>query len=146
MTAEQNARRIRALGFSLLRYQIVLYVASGVICGIAGMLLANLTAFTSPSNMSWHVSGELIVMLVIGGVGSVFGPLLGALTYLGFEEWAKGQTQHWMIFFGPAIVLIVLLGKGGMVGLLTRMDKAMLRRRKVKLVSKHRGVTGSSAA
>ncbi len=129
--SEQNARRIRALGFSLLRYQIVLYVVSGVICGIAGMLLANLTAFTSPSSMSWHVSGELIVMLVIGGVGSVFGPLLGALIYLGFEEWVKGQTQHWMVFFGPAIVLIVLLGKGGVAGLLGKIDRTRSLRRKV---------------
>ncbi|MES2912357.1 MAG: branched-chain amino acid ABC transporter permease [Pseudomonadota bacterium] len=144
--AEQNARRVRALGFSLLRYQIVLYVASGVVCGIAGMLLANLTAFTSPSNMSWHVSGELIVMLVIGGVGSVFGPLLGALTYLGFEEWAKGQTQHWMVFFGPAIVLIVLLGKGGVVGLLARMDKVMEHRRKLAPASAAPDAAERSAA
>lgn len=98
-------------------------VLAGVLCGIAGMLLANLNAFASPSSMAWTVSGDLIVMVVLGGMGSVFGPLLGALAFLGLEEVVKGITDHWMAIFGPAIVLMVLAGRGGMAGLLARFDR-----------------------
>ena len=124
--ARQNARRVKALGVPVLRAQLLAYVISGVVCGIAGFLLANLNAFASPNNMSWIVSGELIVILVIGGVGSVFGPLLGALVFLGLEEVLKLYTEHWMVIFGPLIVLVAILGKNGIVGVLLRFDKPVV--------------------
>lgn len=119
--ARQNARRVNAIGFPARRYQLCAYVLSAILCGIAGMLLANLNAFASPSTMSWTVSGDLIVMVVLGGIGTVFGPLLGAVSFLGLEEILKGLTEHWMAVFGPAIVLIALLGKAGIVGLLEKI-------------------------
>jgi branched-chain amino acid transport system permease protein len=122
--ARQNARRISAIGLPAVRYQLAAYVISGMLCGVAGLLLANLNAFASPSTLSWTVSGELIVMVVLGGMGSVFGPLLGALVFLGMEEVLKGATEHWLVFFGPLIVLVALAGKGGIVGLLQRVDRA----------------------
>ena len=120
--AHQNARRINAIGFSSQRYLLTAYVLSAVLCGIAGMLQANLNAFASPSNLSWIVSGDLIVMVVMGGTGTVFGPVLGAAAFLGLEEGLKIFTEHWMAIFGPAIVLIALLGKGGIVGYLERLQ------------------------
>jgi branched-chain amino acid transport system permease protein len=72
--------------------------------------------------MAWAVSGELIVMVVLGGMGSVFGPLLGALLYLGLEEVLKALTEHWMVVFGPLIVLMALLGKRGAIGFLQLLD------------------------
>ncbi len=120
--ARQNARRINAIGFAAQRYQLCAYVLSAMLCGVAGMLLANLNAYASPSTMSWTVSGDLIVMVVLGGTGTVFGPLLGAVLYLGLEEILKGYTDHWMALFGPAIVLVALLGKAGIAGLLERID------------------------
>lgn len=87
--AKTNARRVNAVGLPVLRYQLAAYVISGMVCGLAGMLLANLNAFSSPSTLSWTVSGELIVMVVLGGMGSVFGPVLGALAFLGEKKFSK---------------------------------------------------------
>jgi branched-chain amino acid transport system permease protein len=121
--AKQNARRINAIGFRSERYQLSAYVLSAIMCGIAGMLLANLTAFASPSNLSWIVSGDLIVMIVLGGIGSVFGPVLGAVVFLGLEEVLKSLTEYWPAIFGVAIVLVALLGKAGIIGLLESMSR-----------------------
>lgn len=126
--ARQNVRRIHALGFAAQRYQLVAYVISAVLCGVAGVLLANLNAFASPSTLAWSVSGDLIVMVVLGGMGSVAGPLLGALAFLGMEEVLKSWTDHWAVVFGPMIVLIALLGRAGIAGLLTRIDTWLARR------------------
>ena len=125
--AQQNLRRVNAIGLEARRYQLTAYVLSGVICGVAGLLLANLNAFASPGMMAWTVSGDLIVMLVIGGLGSAFGPLLGALVFLGLEEILKGFTEHWTAIFGPLIVVIALVGKQGIVGLLQRLDRGRTR-------------------
>ena len=121
--ARQNARRVNAIGLQSLRYQLVAYVLSGMLCGVAGLLLANLNAFASPSTLTWTVSGELIVMGVLGGIGTVWGPLLGALAFLGLEEGLKGITEHWMAVFVPLIVLMALTGKHGLAGLLQRLDR-----------------------
>jgi branched-chain amino acid transport system permease protein len=120
--AKQNARRVSAAGIPVVRYQLLAYVMSGMLCGVAGLLLANLNAFASPSTLAWSVSGELIVIVVIGGLGTVFGPLMGALVFLGLEEILKSFTDHWMVVFGPLIVIVTLLGKSGVVGLLQRFD------------------------
>jgi len=122
--ARQNPRRVNAMGLQALRYQLAAYVVSGTLCGVAGLLLANLNAFASPSAMAWGVSGELIVMVVLGGMGSVFGPLLGAVAFLGLEEVLKGMTDHWMVVFGPLIVAMTLAGNRGIAGLLQRLDRA----------------------
>lgn len=114
--ARQNARRVNAIGFPARRYLIGAYVLSAVLCGIAGFLLANLNAFASPSLMSWIISGDLVVMLVLGGMGSVLGPLYGAFAFLGLEEILKMITTHWLALFGLAIVFIGLMGKKGIVG------------------------------
>lgn len=106
-----NPRRVDAFGYSVFRVQLSAYVLSGVITGMAGFLLANLTAFAVPSYISWHVSGELIVMIIIGGLGTVLGPIVGAVVFLVLEEVLKGWTTHWMLIMGPIIVLIALLGR-----------------------------------
>ena len=116
--ARQNARRIDAIGMRSKRLQLVAFVISNTVCGLSGLLLANLNAFASPSSMTWTVSGELIVMVVLGGIGTVCGPLVGALLFIGLEEVLKGVTEHWMAIFGPLIVLMALVGRRGVVGLL----------------------------
>ncbi|MBX6317350.1 branched-chain amino acid ABC transporter permease [Pigmentiphaga sp.] len=118
-----NPRRVNAFGYSVFRVQLAAYVISGVLTGVAGVLLANLTAFASPSYMSWPVSGDLIVMLVIGGLGTIVGPIIGAVAFLVMEEFFKGLTQHWMLIMGPVIVVIALLTRNGF-GWLTRQREA----------------------
>ncbi|WP_397473689.1 branched-chain amino acid ABC transporter permease [Pusillimonas sp.] len=106
-----NPRRVDAFGYSVFRLQLSAYVLSGVITGLAGFLLANLTAFAVPSYIAWHLSGELIVMVVIGGIGLVVGPIFGAIVFLLLEEFLKGWTTHWMLVMGPIIVLIALAAR-----------------------------------
>lgn len=121
--ARQNARRIDAIGLQARQLQLVAFVLSGVVCAVAGVLLANLNAFVSPSTLAWTVSGELIVMVVLGGIGTVSGPLLGALLFIGLEEVLKGFTEHWAVVFGPLIVLVALFGQRGIGGWLEALDR-----------------------
>ena len=121
--ARQNARRINAIGLDSHRYQLSAYVLSAVLCGIAGFLLANLNAFASPNTLAWTVSGDLIVMVVLGGLGSIFGPLLGALAFLGLEEILKSFTEYWLVIFGPIVLLMALVGKRGIAGLLAAAER-----------------------
>lgn len=113
-----NERRMLALGFPTFRYRLVAYVISAMLCGVAGVLYANLTQFAAPSYMSWAMSGELIVMVVLGGMGSIMGPLYGAAAMLLTEEVLKAFTDHWMIIFGPAIVAVAVASRRGIAGLL----------------------------
>jgi branched-chain amino acid transport system permease protein len=117
---KSNIRRMRVLGFPVLRYQLAAYVISACICGVAGLLLANLTRFASPAYMFWTVSGDLIVMVMLGGISTIVGPLVGATAYVILETVLAGYTQHWMIILGPIIVLIALLAKRGLYGFVIR--------------------------
>ena len=84
--ARSNDRRMRAIGFPTYRYRLACFVIAGMICGLAGALLANHTEFISPATMHWTRSGDLIVMVVLGGMASSFGPLMGAVALLVLEE------------------------------------------------------------
>ncbi len=119
--AKQNPQRMQAIGFNPYPYQLAAYVISGMIGGLSGFLLANLTEFVSPAYMSWQRSGELIVMVVMGGMGSLHGAIIGAAAFLLLEEWLSGFTEHWKVIFGPMLVLIVLFMRGGILGFLQRL-------------------------
>lgn len=123
-----NDQRMKALGYSTFRYRLTVYVISAALCGVAGVLYGNLTQFASPSYMSWTTSGELIVMVMLGGMGTLFGPLFGALAMILTEEWLKSITEHWMVIFGPLIVVVVTTSRLGLMGMLTALDNR--RRRK----------------
>ncbi len=118
--AKSNPRRMRVLGFPVLRYQVAAYVISGCICGVAGLLLANLTRFASPAYMFWTISGDLIVMVMLGGIATILGPVVGATAYVILETVLAGYTQHWMLVLGPIIVLIALLARRGLYGFLPK--------------------------
>lgn len=117
----QNPRRVASIGLALRWYQLTAYVLSAILSGFAGMLLANLNAYASPSTLSWTVSGDLIIMVVLGGIGSVYGPILGALTFFGAEELLKAVTEHWMAAFGLLILGVALLGKNGAASVLEKL-------------------------
>jgi len=132
--ARSNDRRMRAIGFPTFRYRLTAFVIAGAICGVAGALLANHTGFISPATMHWTRSGDLIVMVVLGGMASSFGPLIGAVALLSLEEAlpiliramafpvfgdaAVGMAEYWQIVLGPLFLLVVLFARGGIDGLL----------------------------
>ena len=113
-----NDARMQVIGFNTFRYRLTCYVIAGALCGLAGALLGNFTGFISPDMMDWTRSGELIFMVVLGGAGSLFGPVLGAAAFLIIEELLSSLTIHWRIIFGPLLILMVLYGRGGIDGFL----------------------------
>jgi len=116
--SRSNDLRMRAIGFPTNRYRLVCFVIAGTMCGLAGALLANHTEFVSPAMMYWTRSGDLIIMVVLGGMGSPFGPLIGAAALLVLEEALSGITEYWQIILGPLLLLVVLFAHGGIDGLL----------------------------
>jgi branched-chain amino acid transport system permease protein len=116
--AKSNPRRMTALGFPVRRYQLTAFVISAAMCGVAGALLSNQLLFVSPAIMHWSRSGEIMIMVILGGVGSLFGPMLGAAVYLGLEHELSALTSHWLVILGPLMILIVLFAKRGIFGLL----------------------------
>jgi len=128
-----NERRMASLGFPTLRYKLSAYVISALVCVLAGMLMANLTRFISPAYMAWTVSGELIVMTVLGGLGTLIGPVAGAAGLLLLEEvlsslnlgvpWLDTLiSRHWLALIGLFIVLVVLVLKQGLYGWLVARE------------------------
>lgn len=121
-----NEQRMQAIGFSTFRYKLAAFVISGAMCGVAGALLANLTEFVTPEFMHWFRSGEIMIMVLVGGMGTLFGPAFGAAAYLLFEEWvpdlmelaAPGTGENWHFIFGPLLVVLVLFAKQGLWGLI----------------------------
>lgn len=118
--AKSNDPRVQSIGVAAYRYRLTAFVIAGMMCGIAGLLQANLESFVSPDMMNWQRSGELIFMVVLGGMSTLFGPVTGAFVFLMLSEILAGWTIHWHIIFGPFLVLVVLFARGGIAGLLTR--------------------------
>jgi len=118
-----NEARMQAIGFPVTRYKLACFVISGTMCGLAGALLANNTDFVSPAVMFWTRSGDLMVMVILGGMGSLFGPVIGAIAYLVLEEFLSQLTEYWALIMGPLLLLIVLFGRGGIIGLLGRLSR-----------------------
>ena len=119
-----NDTRMRAIGFPTFRYKLTCFVIAGTLCGLAGALLANHTDFVSPAMMYWTRSGDLIIMVVLGGMGSVVGPVFGAVVLLVLEQALSGITEYWQIILGPLLLLVVLFARGGIDGLLGRVRHA----------------------
>lgn len=119
--ARENATRVTVTGYDVGRVRLIAYVISGMIAGLSGFFLANQTEFVSPAFLSWQRSGELIFMVVLGGVGSLHGAIIGALAFLFAEDVLSGWTEHWKAIFGPLIVLFVLFTRGGITGLIGKL-------------------------
>jgi hypothetical protein len=111
-----NEIRMQAIGFAPYPYRLTAYVIAGSLCGVAGFLLGNQAEFVSPAYMHWQRSGELIIMVLLGGTGTLWGPIAGALAFLMLEETLSRLTEHWKIVLGPALVVMVLGARGGIAG------------------------------
>ena len=119
-----NRERMQAIGFEPLPYQLTAYIMAAVLAALAGVLLANQAEFVSPAYMTWQRSGELIMMVVVGGMGTLTGGILGAAAFLLLEEFLSAFSQHWKLGLGVILVLIVLHGKGGIHGILVNLTGA----------------------
>ena len=117
--ARDNERRARSLGFPIFRLRLTAFVISGAIAGVAGYLAAAQYGYVAPQMLGWHVSATILVMVLIGGLRSVAGPLVGALVLLGLEEVLKSSTEYWKLIEGLVVIAIVLMLPDGMRHLLT---------------------------
>jgi branched-chain amino acid transport system permease protein len=116
--AKSNEVRTRSIGFSPYPYRLAAFVIAGAVCGLAGALLVNHTAYLTPEFMNWTRSGELMFMVILGGMARIAGPVLGAFALLLVEDALSGWTQHWQLILGPLLVLSVLFLRRGLAGLL----------------------------
>jgi branched-chain amino acid transport system permease protein len=129
--ARSNEPRMRAIGFPTYRYKLACFVIAGTLCGLAGALLANHTDFVSPAMLYWTRSGDLMIMVILGGMGTVIGPVFGAVALLVLEETLSGITEYWQIILGPLLLLVVLFARGGIDGLLMRADSQLAKKAEV---------------
>jgi branched-chain amino acid transport system permease protein len=113
-----NEARTRAIGFSPYPYKLAAFVIAGAMCGVAGALLVNQTAYLTPEFMNWTRSGEIMFMVILGGIATLIGPVLGAAALLLLEDVLAAWTTHWQIVLGPILVLVVLFTRRGLAGLL----------------------------
>lgn len=111
-----NETRMRALGFNTLGYRLTAYVIAAIGAAIAGALLANKTEFVDPGLFSWQLSGELLVMVILGGLGSIYGAVIGAFVFLLLEQVLSIYTEHWMFILGPVLILVVIFARHGIYG------------------------------
>lgn len=116
--ARQNEVRVATVGIAPYRIRLTAFAISAALTGLAGALFADLNRFVSPSMLSWHMSGELIVLIILGGTGRLFGPLAGAALFVIFEYVLGGLTERWQFFLGLILLGTVLFARGGLLGLL----------------------------
>ncbi|WP_081948962.1 branched-chain amino acid ABC transporter permease [Litchfieldella xinjiangensis] len=116
--ARLNETRLATAGISPFPIRLVAFVLSAVITGVAGALFADLNGFVGPSMLSWHRSGEIMVIVILGGVGRLYGPVAGAILFVLMETLLGGVTEYWMLFLGLVLLGVVLFARGGLMGLL----------------------------
>jgi branched-chain amino acid transport system permease protein len=116
--ARQNEVRVASVGIAPFRVRLAAFVISGMITALAGALYADLNRFVSPSMLSWHMSGEFIVLIILGGVARLFGPVAGAMMFVMVEYVLGGITDRWQFFLGLALLAVVLFARGGLIGFL----------------------------
>ena len=117
--ARQNATRLAAVGIAPFGIRLTAFVVSGAITALAGALYADLNRFVSPAMLNWHTSGEIMVFVILGGVGRLFGPVAGAALYIVLEHNLGGLTEYWQLPLGLLLLAVVLYARGGVLGLLS---------------------------
>ncbi len=121
--AKSNDERMHTIGYPTFGYKLTAFVIAGMMGGLSGLLSANFEDFVSPDMMSWPVSGELIFMVVLGGMGTIMGPLGGTVIFLLLSEILSNITEAWHLIFGPFLILVVLFARGGVEGFFAKFEK-----------------------
>lgn len=122
--ARQNEERLQAVGQVPYRLYLTAFAVSGAITGLAGALFADLNRFVSPSMLSWQTSGEIMVFVILGGVGRVYGPVAGAALFILLEHTLGGLSPYWHVYLGAILLGVVLFARGGIFGLLVGREVA----------------------
>ena len=122
--SRQNADRVETVGITPFKLRLVAFVISGAITGLAGALFADLNRFISPTMFSWHTSGEIMVFVILGGVGRLYGPVVGAALFILLEHLLGGVSDYWQIFLGALLLGVVLFARGGLIGTLAGREVA----------------------
>ncbi|NCF48751.1 MAG: branched-chain amino acid ABC transporter permease [Bacteroidetes bacterium] len=133
---KSNESRVEAMGLAPLHFKITAYVISAMICGVSGVLFASWQEFVSPDIMHWTRSGELMIIIILGGLTYLAGPLLGAVAFLLLEEFLPeilhavfpSIAENWMVVFGPILIAVVLFGQGGLMGVVSRRFAGIMKR------------------
>ena len=120
--SKSNEPRSRAIGFSPYPYRLAAFVIAGAMCGLSGALYANHTNYITPGLMSWQQSGDIMFMVILGGMATTAGPVLGTFALLVVEELLKGWTQHWQVILGPLLILSVIFFRRGLAGIFYKPD------------------------
>lgn len=140
-----NEHRMRSLGYPVPRYKLASFTIAGGLAGLAGYLAAMQSGFVNPELLSWHQSGNALVMVILGGRGRAHGGVVGAFVFVALQELFQSLTRHWLLPFGAAIVLLVMLLPGGLLGGAARLEAALAarllrraaRRAEARLVEEH---------
>ncbi len=115
-----NEQRMRALGFNTYAYKLAAFVLAGAIAGVAGYFAAIQFGFVNPEMLSWHQSANVLLMVILGGLGNLFGAIVGAFTFVLLQDLFSSMTKHWLLLMGGFVILAVMLLPGG----LTRADES----------------------
>ncbi len=112
---QQNESRMRSIGYHPYRYKLAAFVISGAMAGLAGILMVNNEAFISTADLDWLRSADLIIMVVLGGMGTLWGAVVGAFVWMVLKLVLESYTIHWALILGPALILMVLFAKQGLL-------------------------------
>jgi branched-chain amino acid transport system permease protein len=114
----ENEGRMDALGYAVRNYKVMVFVIAGTVAGVAGACLTQLNGSISPDAFFWTTSGEALLMVIIGGTGTLGGAVLGAAAFILLQSLVSSYTERWMLILGVAFILFVLFAPGGLVGVL----------------------------
>jgi branched-chain amino acid transport system permease protein len=116
LAVKNNEERTKFLGFNHSRIKLQIFVISAFYASLAGICFVMLKAFVAPDYVHWSFSGNVLMMTLLGGMGSLLGPLFGAIAFISFQDWASSITENWMAFVGGAFILVVLFLPKGVFG------------------------------
>jgi branched-chain amino acid transport system permease protein len=121
-----NEHRMRSLGFPVYQYKLASFTIAGALAGLAGYLSALQFGFVNPELLSWHQSGNVLLMLILGGLGSLYGAVVGAFAFVALQELFSSVTTHWQLLLGATIVLLVIFLPGGLASVMTRFERTLI--------------------
>ncbi|GAC1553103.1 MAG: branched-chain amino acid ABC transporter permease [Beijerinckiaceae bacterium] len=122
---KSNERRMRALGYSVARYKLACFAIGGALAGLAGHLYVLLTSLADPSIIDWIHSAQVLMMVILGGLGTLVGPMVGAFLLIELIDQAAELTEHWKLVVGIVVVVATLFGRGGLAGVVTTLRSSM---------------------